>query len=72
MLLLLNSEYGARKKSLNLNWSLANVWASRHTKCNNVCNRYTHALSFRTVKIKIVPIHIRLRDDTVAKDNFYF
>jgi len=32
MLLLLNSDYGAVKKTLKLNRFLAEVWASRHTK----------------------------------------
>jgi len=31
MLLLLNSDYGAVKKTLKLNRFLAKVWASRHT-----------------------------------------
>jgi len=30
MLLLLNSDYGAMKKSLKLNRFLAKVWASKH------------------------------------------
>jgi len=30
MLLLLNSDYGAMKKTLKLNRFLAKVWASRH------------------------------------------
>jgi len=33
MLLLLNSDYGAMKRSLKLNRFLAKVWASRHIKC---------------------------------------
>jgi len=32
MLLLLNSDYGAVKKTLKLNRFSAEVWASRHTK----------------------------------------
>jgi len=61
MPLLLNSDYGAMKKTLKLNRFLAIFSASRHIKCR-LYYRHIHAYSFRTVqKQKIYDVDLRLR-----------
>jgi len=50
MLLLLNSDYGAVRKTLKLNRFLAKVWASRYTKFLNAI--FTHVIYTRTVARK--------------------
>ena len=56
MLLLLNSDCGVIKKTLNLDFFLASVWASRHIKC--ISPPYSHILFWN---YKIHDIHLRLQ-----------
>ena len=62
MLLLLNSDYSATKKTLKLNRFLAKVWDSRHIKCMlQPIISHIHACNFETVQKQIYDIDLGLR-----------
>jgi len=59
MLFLLNSDYGAMKKTLKLNRFLAKVWVSRHIQIY-LTAIFTHVV-LQLWKTKIYDIDLRLR-----------